>query len=65
MDYQNNKYDCIVVGAGHAGCEAAILACTELSVVKKELDLPEYYRDPMEIMADRCIEYYRAIGEIK
>ena len=48
-----------------AGCEAAILACTELSVVKKELDLPEYYRDPMEIMADRCIEYYRAIGEIK
>ena len=48
-----------------AGCEAAILACTELSVVKKELGLPEYYRDPMEIMADRCIEYYRAIGEIK
>ena len=29
MDYQNNKYDCIVVGAGHAGCEAAI-ACARL-----------------------------------
>ena len=48
-----------------AGCEGAILACTELSVVKKELDLPEYYRDPMEIMADRCIEYYRLKGDIK
>ena len=26
MNYVNNKYDCIVVGAGHAGCEAAISA---------------------------------------
>jgi len=26
MDYLNNTYDCIVVGAGHAGCEAAISA---------------------------------------
>lgn len=24
MDYMNNKFDCIVVGAGHAGCEAAL-----------------------------------------
>lgn len=26
MDYLNNKYDIIVVGAGHAGCEAAVSA---------------------------------------
>lgn len=26
MDYLNNKFDVIVVGAGHAGCEAAISA---------------------------------------
>ena len=26
MDYLNNKFDIIVVGAGHAGCEAAIAA---------------------------------------
>lgn len=26
MDYISNKFDCIVVGAGHAGCEAAIAA---------------------------------------
>ncbi len=29
MSYLNNKYDIIVVGAGHAGCEAAI-ACAKL-----------------------------------
>jgi len=29
MDYLNNKYDVIVVGAGHAGCEAA-MACAKL-----------------------------------
>ena len=29
MNYLNNKYDIIVVGAGHAGCEAAI-ACAKL-----------------------------------
>ena len=29
MNYLNNKYDIIIVGAGHAGCEAAI-ACAKL-----------------------------------
>lgn len=29
MNYLNNKYDIIVVGAGHAGCEASI-ACAKL-----------------------------------
>ena len=29
MEYVNNKFDCIVVGGGHAGCEAAI-ACARL-----------------------------------
>ncbi len=31
MDYLNNKFDIIVVGAGHAGCEAAI-ACSRLGM---------------------------------
>ena len=47
------------------GCAAAILACTELSVVKKQLALDSFYRDPMEIMADRCIDFFREKGEIR
>ncbi len=31
MDYLKNKFDIIIVGAGHAGCEAA-LACAKLGV---------------------------------
>ena len=29
MNYLKNQYDIIVVGAGHAGCEAAV-ACAKL-----------------------------------
>lgn len=31
MDYLNNRFDIIVVGAGHAGCEAA-MACSRLGM---------------------------------
>ena len=31
MEYLKNKFDTIVVGAGHAGCEAA-LACANLGL---------------------------------
>lgn len=47
------------------GCEAAVLACTELSVVRKELSLGNFYFDPMDIMAERCLDFYEKRGEIK
>lgn len=47
------------------GCEAAVLACTELSVVKKELSLGSFYFDPMDIMAESCLDFYEKRGEIK
>lgn len=47
------------------GCEAAVLACTELSVVRKELSLGSFYFDPMDIMAERCLDFYEKRGEIK
>ena len=46
-------------------CEAAVLACTELSVVRKELSLGSFYFDPMDIMAERCLDFYEKRGEIK
>ena len=47
------------------GCEAAVLACTELSVVRRELSLGSFYFDPMEIMAERCLDFYEKRGEVK
>ena len=47
------------------GCEAAVLACTELSVVRKELSLGSFYFDPLDIMAERCLDFYEKRGEIK
>lgn len=38
------------------GCKKALLACTELSVIKADNNLSDFYIDPMEVMADRCLE---------
>ena len=39
------------------GCNAALLACTELPIAKRQLGLEDFYMDPMEIMAERAIEF--------
>ena len=39
-----------------AGCSAAILACTELSVAKKQLSLGDWYIDALEVLALSAIE---------
>ena len=38
-----------------AGCDSAILACTELSVYRTNHGLPDYYLDAMDVLAQRCI----------
>ena len=38
-----------------AGCDSAILGCTELSVYRTYHGLPDYYLDAMEVLAERCI----------
>ena len=40
-----------------AGCKAVLLACTELSVIKADEHLDDFYVDPMEVMAERAIEF--------
>ena len=36
-------------------CDCVILACTELSCFKEEYNLPDYYVDAMEAMAEAAI----------
>ena len=38
-----------------AGCDGAVLGCTELSVYRTYHGLPDYYLDAMEVLAERCI----------
>ncbi len=38
------------------GCDRVALACTELSVCRVELGLPEFYVDAMDVLARRCVE---------
>ena len=40
-----------------AGCSRVLLACTELSVIKNDEKLSDWYIDPMEILAKRVIEF--------
>lgn len=41
------------------GCQVALLACTELSVIKADNNLPDFYLDPMEVMADKALEFMK------
>lgn len=40
-----------------AGCKGALLACTELPIIKENENLSDFYIDPMKIMALRAIEF--------
>lgn len=40
-----------------AGCKTALLACTELSVIREQENLSSFYIDPMNVLAQRCIEF--------
>lgn len=41
------------------GCDRALLGCTELPIVKKELGLGEFYVDPMEVMAENAVAFMK------
>lgn len=38
-----------------AGCSCAIMGCTELSVIKMDNQLDDYYVDPMAVLAEKLI----------
>ena len=40
-----------------AGCKAALLACTELSLLRADGILDDFYVDPMQILAEKAIAF--------
>lgn len=40
-----------------SGCKAVLMACTELSVIKADEHLGDFYVDPMEVMAEVAVEF--------
>ncbi len=46
-----------------AGCTHAIMGCTELSVIKADEGLDDFYLDPMEVLAEKVIQF--SGGEVK
>lgn len=49
------KFAAIDKAVRSAGCDGAILGCTELSVYRAYHPLPEFYLDAMEVLAEECI----------
>lgn len=49
------KFAAIDRAVRSAGCDGAVLGCTELSVYRSYHSLPEFYLDAMEVLAEECI----------
>ena len=57
LDWDAASWDTIEDEVRRAGCSRAIMACTELSVIKADNGLSDFYVDPMEVLAERAIEF--------
>ncbi len=42
----------------NAGCEGAILACTELSCYARQKPLPQFYIDAMDVLIDKVLAFF-------
>lgn len=51
-----NKFKAVVGELRLDGCEKIILGCTELSVLKKEYSLSDFYVDSLEVLAEVAIK---------
>lgn len=52
-----NKFKSVVGELRLDGCERIILGCTELSVLKKEYALNDFYVDSLEVLAEVVIKF--------
>ena len=55
--YDRESWERIEAEYRAAGCRRVLLACTELSVIKADEGLSDWYMDPMEILARRVIAF--------
>ena len=51
------KFSAIDRALRTAGCDGAILGCTELSVYRTYHGLPQFYIDAMDVLAEQCITF--------
>lgn len=61
--FDAEKWDVLDKIVRTAGCTHAIMGCTELSVIKADEGLDDFYVDPMEVLAERVIQF--SGGEVK
>lgn len=50
------KFNQVIAEFLKQGCDKVILGCTELSVLKKEYDLDDFYVDALEVLCEKAIE---------
>lgn len=55
LSWDAASWDRIEEAVKGAGCQKAIMACTELSVIKADHGLSNFYVDPMEVLAEKVI----------
>ncbi len=55
--YDKESWERIEAEYRAAGCGRVLLACTELSVIKADEQLSDWYMDPMEILVRRVIAF--------
>lgn len=54
-DADRKNWNDIVAFMESRGCDRIILGCTELSIVKKEMGLPDFYLDSLIVLAETAI----------
>ncbi len=55
---QRDKLDRVAEPLRQAGCDCAILACTELSLLKRELGDDPFYIDSLHVLAEYAIKLF-------
>lgn len=53
---EREKFSAVTAEMEALGCDHLILGCTELSILKRDCRLDDYYLDALEVLADRAIE---------